>query len=185
MSGVAWVTCGNEQGDSMERRIRSRFGPALRYLLVATILLDAAGCGTAVDPATSAAVDAASAGTSATSSGSGSGSGSTGGVAPQVVTASISGTPPTTALVGAVYKFQPSASDNNGGALSFTIENLPSWATFSTKSGLIFGIPSVNDVGTSAPITVTVDDGTVTASLNPFQIVVSATPGSAPVVVPR
>jgi hypothetical protein len=146
-------------------------------------LLEAAGCGLAVDPVNSTALDAANASTSETSSGSGSGAGSTKGAAP-TVTASISGTPPTTAIVGSVYQFQPGASDNNGGALSFTVSNLPAWLYFNAESGQLSGMPSANDVGTSAPITITVDDGTATASLSPFQIVVSTMGGSAPAPVP-
>ena len=42
----------------------------------------------------------------------------------------ISGSPATSVTVGQAYSFTPTASDPDGQALSFSIANRPSWATF-------------------------------------------------------
>ena len=86
----------------------------------------------------------------------------------------ITGTPPTSATVGAAYAFTPTAKDANGDPLSFSITNKPSWATFSTSTGKLSGTPTA--VGTSSGITVGVSDGKSSAALAPFAIVVSAAP---------
>ncbi len=54
----------------------------------------------------------------------------------------ITGTPPTTAKVGTAYSFQPTAKDPEGKALTFSVRNKPSWATFSTSSGKLSGTPT-------------------------------------------
>src|SRR5581483_5558463 len=60
---------------------------------------------------------------------------------------SISGTPASSVVVGAKYTFRPSASDTDGDALTFSIENLPAWATFDTTSGVLSGTPTSANVG--------------------------------------
>jgi hypothetical protein len=82
----------------------------------------------------------------------------------------ISGTPVTSVNEDENYLFTPSASDINGDELTFSIENLPSWANFDPKIGSLTGIPSNNDVGTYSNIIITVDDGTHTTSLDSFNI---------------
>jgi len=86
----------------------------------------------------------------------------------------ISGTPPTTVLEGTTYRFQPTASDADGDALTFSIQNKPAWATFSAGTGLLQGTPGVGDVGTYANVTITVSDGQLSSSLPAFGIAVSA-----------
>jgi hypothetical protein len=86
----------------------------------------------------------------------------------------ISGTPAATASVGVAYQFQPNASDAEGSALSFTIQNQPGWATFSTQTGRLSGTPASGNVGTFAGIVISVSDGALTASLPAFTIAVSA-----------
>ncbi len=104
-----------------------------------------------------------------------------GDTAPKSVTPpSISGSPATTAVAGAKYSFQPSASDTNGDALTFSIENMPSWATFDTSSGVLAGTPGASDVGTDQSITISVSDGQAIAQLPPFSIQVSAAAASTP-----
>ena len=97
---------------------------------------------------------------------------------------SISGTPGTTVVVGAKYSFQPSASDTDGDALTFSVENLPSWATFDTTSGTLSGTPVSSNVGSYQSITISVADGKAISQLPPFSIEVMAaavtTPTSAP-----
>ena len=86
----------------------------------------------------------------------------------------ISGAAGAAALVGAVYQFQPSASDPDGDPLTFTATNLPPWASVDSATGRITGTPTANDVGQYESISLTVADAAHQASLAPFTIVVSA-----------
>lgn len=94
-------------------------------------------------------------------------------------TATISGTPSTSATVGSNYSFTPTASDSDGGTLKFSIANAPSWATFNTATGQLSGSPKSTNTGTTMNIVITAADGTATASLPAFSIsVVSTAPTS-------
>ncbi len=95
-------------------------------------------------------------------------------------TASISGAPATSVTVGSQYSFTPSATDSDGGAMTFSIKNAPSWATFNASTGQLSGSPKSTDVGTTAGIVITVADGTATASLPAFSITVSGTTTTPP-----
>lgn len=86
----------------------------------------------------------------------------------------ISGTPPTSVAVGATYSFQPSASDANRDPLLFRIANRPTWATFSTTTGRLYGTPSSSQAGTYSNIVISVTDGSRTASLPAFSITVGS-----------
>jgi hypothetical protein len=86
----------------------------------------------------------------------------------------ISGTPVTTAVVGQAYSFRPTAQDADGDALTFSIQGKPSWATFDTASGTLYGSPGSSNVGTSANIVISVSDGKASASLPAFTVTVSA-----------
>ena len=95
----------------------------------------------------------------------------------------ISGTPPTTATVGTLYTFTPTASDANAGTtLTFSITNKPSWATFSTTNGRLQGTPVTANIGAFANITIKVSDGQDTAQLAAFTITVSAPPNRVPTI---
>jgi hypothetical protein len=94
----------------------------------------------------------------------------------------ISGTPGTTATVGTQYSFTPTASDPDGGTLTFAITNQPSWATFSTTTGRLQGTPASAHVGTFANIGISVSDGQDNAQLAAFQIVVSVPPNRPPTI---
>lgn len=94
----------------------------------------------------------------------------------------ITGTPPTTATVGTQYSFTPTANDPDGDTLTFSIENPPSWATFSTTTGRLSGTPSASNVGTFSNIRISVSDGQATAQLAAFSIVVSEPPNRAPTI---
>jgi hypothetical protein len=92
----------------------------------------------------------------------------------------ISGSPNNAVNVGTAYSFRPTASDANGDALTFSITNRPSWATFSTSTGQLSGTPTSAQVGTYSSIAIKVSDGTATASLPAFSIaVVDVSNGSA------
>ena len=92
----------------------------------------------------------------------------------------ISGSPSTTASVGSAYNFQPAAADADGNTLGFTIQNRPSWATFSTTTGRLSGTPTAS--GTFGNIVIGVSDGRVTTNLPAFSINVSGTANRAPVI---
>jgi len=85
----------------------------------------------------------------------------------------ISGTPATSANAGTAYSFTPTAADPNGNALTFSIQNPPSWASFNTQSGNLSGTPGSGDAGTYSNIIISVSDGTSTASLPAFSIIVT------------
>jgi hypothetical protein len=94
----------------------------------------------------------------------------------------ITGTPANTATVGTAYVFQPVGSDPDGNSLTYSIQNRPSWATFSTSTGRLTGTPAAANVGASASITISVTDGTATTSLASFIINVSAQANRAPTI---
>lgn len=101
----------------------------------------------------------------------------------------ISGSPPTTVLQGQAYSFQPSASDPDGDVLVFTIQNRPTWASFSSSTGRLQGTPTASHIGQYGNIRISVSDGTTSSSLGSFAITVTSantTPiisGTPPAVV--
>jgi tetrahydromethanopterin S-methyltransferase subunit B len=87
----------------------------------------------------------------------------------------ISGTPTTSIAAGAAYTFTPTAADANGDPLTFTIQNKPAWATFTTTNGRLSGTAVA---GTYANIIISVSDGVSTTALAALTITVTTT-GSA------
>jgi hypothetical protein len=84
----------------------------------------------------------------------------------------ISGTPVLKVSAGKTYSFQPTAADFAGDTapqsyLTFSIVAKPSWATFSTTTGLLTGIAVK---GTYPGIVISVTDGCASASLPAFSI---------------
>jgi hypothetical protein len=94
----------------------------------------------------------------------------------------ISGTPSTSIGAGGAYSFQPTASDPDGNALTFSITNRPSWATFSSTSGRLTGTPTTTHVGTYSNIVIGVSDGQATAQLPAFSIAVTGSGNRPPVI---
>jgi len=94
----------------------------------------------------------------------------------------ITGTPATSVTAGNAYAFTPVGSDADGNTLTYSIQNKPTWANFSTTTGRLSGTPTSANVGTSARITITVTDGTATASLASFTIQVVAQANRAPTI---
>lgn len=86
----------------------------------------------------------------------------------------IQGSPSTSVIAGQAYSFQPTASDPDGDSLTFSVTNLPAWASFSQSTGRISGTPSAADVATYSNIRVTVSDGKASASTAMFAITVTA-----------
>jgi hypothetical protein len=85
----------------------------------------------------------------------------------------ISGTPATSVAAGTGYSFQPKTNAAAGTKLTFSIQNPPAWATFSTATGQLSGTPSGSQVGTYSGIVIGVTDGTQTSSLAAFSIKVT------------
>ena len=154
----------------MEEAQRCYAARLARYFLCATVAVAIAGCGAdgnSADPNTSSTPPTQS------------------DTAPQSIDApTISGTPETTVAAGSKYSFQPSATDTAGDALTFSIQNIPSWATFDAASGLLTGTPAASNVGSYQSITISVSNGKATAQLPPFAIQVTAsatvTPTNSP-----
>ncbi|WDE11755.1 Ig-like domain-containing protein [Thalassomonas haliotis] len=86
----------------------------------------------------------------------------------------IGGTPANTLTTGVAYLFTPTASDGDNDHLTFSVSNKPAWLTFNTSNGVLSGTPTASDVGTFSDIVITVSDGTASASLATFTIVVNA-----------
>jgi Putative Ig domain len=110
--------------------------------------------------------------------GGGGGSTAAAGQSPVGSAPTISGTPSTTAQVGVAYSFTPTASDNNGDALTYSISNKPSWATFNTLTGKLAGTPATGNIGTNSGIVIGVSNGAANDFLPAFSISVAA--GSNP-----
>jgi Putative Ig domain len=104
------------------------------------------------------------------------------GAAPANTAPVISGAPATSVTAGAAYAFQPSASDADGDALTYSITNKPTWATFSASTGRLSGTPAAANVGAYANIVISVSDGKVSASLPAFSIDVAAAANRAPTI---
>ena len=85
----------------------------------------------------------------------------------------ISGSPPTSLVVGRSFDFRPTASDADGDALNFSIQNRPQWATFDSSTGRLQGTPGAADVGQFTGVTISVSDGRASARLNAFTVSVS------------
>lgn len=89
----------------------------------------------------------------------------------------ISGSPTTSLVAGSNYSFTPTASDAQGDKLSFSISNRPSWASFDTTTGRLYGTAQA---GTWSGISISVSDGKATATLPTFTISVSAAAQTPP-----
>ena len=82
----------------------------------------------------------------------------------------ISGNPASAVNINDVYSFVPNASDADGDTLTFSIENMPGWASFNTSTGELSGQPTLANVGVYSNISISVSDGTASASLSSFSI---------------
>ena len=85
----------------------------------------------------------------------------------------INGSPDTSLVVEEDYEFRPSASDPDGDDLTFSVENLPAWASFESATGRLVGTPGNADVGQFEDIRISVSDGQASDSLSPFSIAVN------------
>jgi hypothetical protein len=87
----------------------------------------------------------------------------------------IQGRPPANVVAGQQYLFVPKATDADGDALSFSVQNLPDWASFDSATGRLWGNPALADVGAYESIVVTVSDGSAQARLPEFSVAVVQT----------
>jgi len=94
----------------------------------------------------------------------------------------IAGSPATSVVAGSAYTFRPTAADVDGNPLSFSVQNLPAWASFNTTTGQLSGTPSASNVGNYTNIVVRVSDGTATTSLPAFAISVQSVANRAPTI---
>jgi hypothetical protein len=88
----------------------------------------------------------------------------------------ILGTPVTAAQVDRPYAFAPTASDADGDSLTFNIQGKPTWATFDSSTGALYGTPSTTSVGMYSNIVISVNDGRATATMTAFAITVAPAP---------
>jgi hypothetical protein len=96
-----------------------------------------------------------------------------------IILPTITGTPTTSVAAGAAYNFQPTANSNGGGELTFRVENVPSWATFSKTTGLLSGTPGTADAKLYSNIVISVSNGRATATLPAFSIDVTPSANQA------
>jgi hypothetical protein len=94
----------------------------------------------------------------------------------------ISGTPSGSVTVGTQYAFTPTASDPDGNALTYSIQNRPTWATFNTTTGRLSGTPTSANLGNYVNIVISVSDGLASAQLPAFAVNVTAMANRPPVI---
>ena len=90
-------------------------------------------------------------------------------------TPTIAGSPAWGTKYDEMYEFAPSASDADGDALTFDVQNKPHWASFDSVTGKLDGQPTLGDLGNYGNIVVSVSDSTSSASLPAFTIAVTET----------
>jgi hypothetical protein len=95
---------------------------------------------------------------------------------------SLQGTPPGSVTAGTPYSFQPTVTPSTA-VVTFAIAQKPTWANFNTSTGALSGTPSDSNQGTTSNITITASEGSASASIGPFAILVNvpaaSTTGSA------
>jgi hypothetical protein len=71
----------------------------------------------------------------------------------------ISGTPLEATNVDSTWRFEPSASDADGDAMQFFVENAPPWTEFDSATGALEGTPGEGDLGVYDDVLISVTDG--------------------------
>jgi hypothetical protein len=142
---------------------------SLSALLIAGLLLT--GCGNGVGVSSAAATAAAAGAPSAPPAAP------PATPAPPAPPVALTGTPATSVTVGQNYLFQPTVSQG-GGVVTFTIQGQPAWATFDPDTGVLTGKPAAANEGKTGAITITGSNGSSSASIGPFAIVVNAPPAA-------
>ena len=94
----------------------------------------------------------------------------------------ISGEPAIQVAFGSEYSFTPEATDIDSESLTFSIENMPEWASFDEDTGTLSGVPEESDIGSFTDISISVSDGELEASLAAFEIeVIDPNANTAPI----
>ncbi len=86
----------------------------------------------------------------------------------------LSGNPSTSDTAGQAYSFVPTTSNTGGGTLKYSIANLPTWASLNALNGALTGTPSSAQAGTYSNIVISVSNGSASASVPAFSILVTA-----------
>jgi hypothetical protein len=153
-------------------------------IAAAAVLAALGGCGGGGSSG-SASASTSSAGSTSTAGASTSPGTGTGAAAPSPSTAlALTGIPAPAVAVGSVYNFQPAVAPATGATVGYSIQNLPTWATFSTATGQLLGTPTAANVGVYPNIMITASTGSASASLQAFAVTVQSsaqpnTPGTA------
>ncbi|KDM92850.1 Ig-like domain-containing protein [Photobacterium galatheae] len=85
----------------------------------------------------------------------------------------ISGTPSLSVDQDQNYEFLPTASDIENDGLTFSIANMPAWASFDPQTGRLSGVPDNDAVGQYTNVIISVSDGDKTTALPSFTITVN------------
>jgi len=91
----------------------------------------------------------------------------------------ISGSPTSTVSVGNAYRFTPVATDIDDNPLTFSVANLPAWATFDVQNGRVSGTPELDDVGTYGAIVISASNGEESSELAAFSVRVTDNSGGS------
>ncbi len=95
----------------------------------------------------------------------------------QTAAITLNGAPATEVTLGESYYFQPEVAPGSvDGEVAYTIEGMPAWATFDSRSGSLSGTPDSNAIGESADITIVAASGKRQGSVGPFKIMVRKRP---------
>lgn len=86
----------------------------------------------------------------------------------------IYNSPLATAKTGSTYTFTPEISNSDGSTLTYTVDNLPSWASFDTSTGVLTGTAAT---GTYPNVKITLSDGK-SADTNSVSFNITVTPWS-------
>ena len=93
----------------------------------------------------------------------------------------ISAPASTSVLAGREIVVRPTVSDPDGQSLTYSIANMPAWASFNATNGELRGTPAAADIGTYSNIRITVSDGQAQATATLSITVAAATAGTASV----
>jgi hypothetical protein len=158
------------------RPLRTAF--SLSALVISGLLLAACGNGVGVSPATDTAAAAPASTTPASTPAPTTTPAPTSPSPAPTASVKLAGTPATSITAGQDYLFQPTVAQG-GGVVTFKIQGQPTWATFDANTGVLTGTPASTNEGTTGSITITGTNGSSSASIGPFTIVVKA-PASTP-----
>jgi len=93
----------------------------------------------------------------------------------------LSGTPVTSVAAAHYFSFQPGVTNPSGSKLTFAVVNKPSWATFDSATGRLYGTPiPPGNVGTFKSIVISASAGTLRGALPAFALTVLPLANSPP-----